>query len=177
MGKGGRGGGCLYHNCFHEAVKKLLKCYSSSSRRWWHPVSRNSAGILLLCSSDKVNKAICERVRESDESTEYYAIVIVIAAQSQLARENALKISGQLVVRKEKERKERKREKKNGREMRIKIRFIRHMPEISVARLERDLARYVLCIRKHLSPFTTHGSESHEMRFILILTHAAYHTW
>lgn len=124
-----------------------------------------------------MNKAICERVRESDESTEYYAIVIVIAAQSQLARENALKISGQLVVRKEKERIERKKEKKNGREMRIKIRFIRHMPEISVARLERELARYVLCIRKYLSPFTTHGSESHEMRFILILTHSAYHSW
>lgn len=62
-----------------------------------------------------MNKAICERVRESDESTEYYAIVIVIAAQSQLARENALKISGQLVVRKEKERKKGKREKKRER--------------------------------------------------------------
>lgn len=136
-------------NCFPEAVKKLLKCYSSSSlyqEGVWgqHPSSRNAAG---------QSKAICERLlRESDESTTHS---LSLSQHNHgylplsLSRENALKISGQLVVWKGK-----KRQEKKG-EMWKKIRFIRHMPEICVAEIKAP-ARPLRVVHREV-PESIHG--------------------
>lgn len=156
-------------NCFPEAVKKLLKCYSSSSlyqEGVWGAASKFEEccwpkWIKQFVNDYYVNQMSLLRTRYRYRST-------ITGTFLSLSRENALKISGQLVLWKGKKRQE-KREKCGK-----KLDLLGICQRSVWQRLKRLLARYVLCIGKYLSPFT--GSQCHEMRFILILTHAAYHT-
>lgn len=137
-------------NCFPEAVKKLLKCYSSSSlyqEGVWGAASKFEEccwpkWIKQFVNDYYVNQMSLLRTRYRYRST-------ITGTFLSLSRENALKISGQLVVWKGK-----KRQEKKG-EMWKKIRFIRHMPEICVAEIKAP-ARPLRVVHREV-PESIHG--------------------
>lgn len=157
-------------NFFPEAVKKLLKCYSSSSLyqgRVWGAASKFEEccwpkWIKQFVNDYYVNQMSLLRTRYRYRSTITGTFLFLSLEKTHW------KLVGNWLY--EKKRKGRKKREKCGK----KLDLLGICQRSVWQRLKRLLARYVLCIGKYLSPFT--GSQCHEMRFILILTHAAYHT-
>lgn len=138
-------------NCFPEAVKKLLKCYSSSSlyQGEWGTASKFEECCRPKWIKQFVNDYYVNQMSLLRTRYRYRSTITGTFLSLSLSRETHWKLVGNWLY-----EKERKEQEKKG-EMWKKIRFIRHMPEICVAEIKAP-ARPLRVVHREV-PESIHG--------------------